>query len=232
MAKEEIIVTEHVLEIRHAASGKFLDSRGFIADYMRTNEIFPHWQIDTNIVQFRDYPNHIESLGGFVGYKSAGLFCYDPSSRNFFEDKVGKFWKTLTKNQFYNIPEIQRFGCRTKAFLNCNKSFEEINKTLYENYFSDKFKSLIGQGEKDLQIVIDLKISGFDMRIMIGPLKKEEARRYFNFESEHFKDTGIYLDIDVSITQDVKHQDIHQLVKSALKETWTKIDLISKSNGI
>jgi len=230
--KDEIVVTEHTLEVRHFASGKFLDSRGFIADYIRSNEIFPHWQIDTNVVQFRDLPTTVSKIGGFVGYKSAGLFCYDPDTRNYFEDKAAKFWRTLIKNQFYNIPDIQRFGCRTKAFLNCQKTFKEINDTLYQNYFSDAFRELMGDKEKDLQVVIDLLVDNFNMKITIGPIQKKEARRYFNFDSDHFNETGIYIDIDVSKTEDVKEKDIPGLVKSAMAETWKKVDEISRSNGI
>lgn len=54
--KERVIVTEHVMEIRHQASGRFLDVRGYVADHFKSNELFPHWQIDSNVVQFRDDP--------------------------------------------------------------------------------------------------------------------------------------------------------------------------------
>jgi hypothetical protein len=88
---EKLIITEHTLEIRHQASGSFLDNRGFVADYIRSHGLFPHWQIDSNIINFRDGPNKPEKLGAFVGYKSAGFFAFDPDTRNYFEDKACQF---------------------------------------------------------------------------------------------------------------------------------------------
>ena len=115
MKKEEkFIVSEHVLEIRHQASGRFLDVRNDVADHIKGADLFPHWQIETNVVNFRDAPQKPEKIGAFAWFKSAGIFVYDPETRNYFEDKAGKFWKTLLKNQFYNVPDITRFGCKTR----------------------------------------------------------------------------------------------------------------------
>ncbi|MBN2891382.1 MAG: hypothetical protein JXL97_05920 [Bacteroidales bacterium] len=230
--KERMIVTEHILEIRHQASGRFLDVRGYVADHFKSNELFPHWQIDTNVVQFRDAPKSPKKIGAFAGYKSAGLYTFDPETRNYFEDKAGQFWKTLSKNQFYTIPEIERFGCRTKAFLNCSEAFEDINDKLYQKFFSDEFRGLIGEKEKDLQIVINLNAGKFEIKINCGPIKKDEANNYFNFKSDHFDDTGIFLDIDVSIVNNIQSSKISSLVKEAMSLTWQKIDNISKSVGI
>jgi len=229
---ERMIVTEHVLEIRHQASGRFLDVRGYVADHFKSNELFPHWQIDTNVVQFRDDPTTPKKIGAFAGYKSAGLYTFDPETRNYFEDKAGQFWKTLSKNQFYAIPEIQRFGCRTKAFLNCSESFENINNSLYQKFFSNEFRNLIGEKEKDLQIVINLISGKFQINLTCGPIKKNEANNYFNFKSDHFDDTGIFLDIDVYIEQNIQSTNISSLVKEAMSLTWEKIDNISKSVGL
>lgn len=230
--KEQMIVTEHVLEVRYQASGRFLDVRGYIADHFKSNEMFPHWQIDTNVVQFRDAPKKPEKIGAFVGYKSAGLYTFDPDTRNYFEDKAGQFWRTLSKNQFYTIPEIERFGCRTKAFLNCSETFENINNKLYQKFFSDEFRSLIGEKEQDLQIVVNLNAGKFQLRITCGPIKKNEANNYFNFKSDLFEDTGIFLDIDVYIIKGIQSSKISSLVKEAMTLTWEKIDNISKSVGI
>ncbi len=230
--KERMIVTEHVTEVRYLASGRFLDVRGYVADHFKSVDLFPHWQIESNVVQFRDDPKTPKKIGAFVGYKSAGLYTFDPETRNFFEDKAGQFWKTLTKNQFYTIPEIERFGCRTKAFLNCTKSFEEINETLYKKFFSNEFHQLIGEKEKDLQIVINLISGKFQINITCGPINKNEARNYFNFASEHFNDTGIFLDIDVYIVNNIQSSMIPNLVKESMTLTWEKIDNITKSVGL
>jgi hypothetical protein len=126
--RDKVMLTEHVLEVRHVASGTFLDIRGFIADYIRNANFLNHWKIDTNVVNFRDTNDEIKNEGAFVGYKSAGYVVLNPQTRNFFVDRASAFWKLLIKNQHYIVPEPIRFGSRTKIFVPADKSFDEINK--------------------------------------------------------------------------------------------------------
>lgn len=232
MSENKVIVSEHVLEIRHHATGRLLDVRGNVADYIKSAEIFPHWEIDTNVVKFRDAPEKPEKVGAFAGYQSAGVFVYDPDTRNYFEDKSGKFWRTLVKNQHYVVPDITRFGCRSKLFYNSAKSFEEINSAIYTKFFSDDFRTLMGKKEKDLQIVIELKEQEFDIRITIGPIHKDEANRYFTFQSDHFTDAGVYLDVDVYKSTGVTEKDVPSLTKKAMEIAWGKADSIAAKVGV
>ncbi len=230
--EEKVIVSEHVLEVRYQATGRFLDVRGYVADHIKGADLFPHWQIETNVINFRDAPKVAEKVGAFAGYRSAGVFVYDPDTRNFFEDKAGKFWRTLEKNQFYKLPEITRFGCRSKIFLNSKKSFEEINKTIYEKFFTKEFKNLIGKKEKDLQVVIELFANAFELRLKMGPIHKEEANQYFSFKSKHFSETGLFLDIDIYKSKNIQSSEIPKLTKSAIKLAWERVDSIAKGLGI
>ena len=230
-SEDSYVVTEHTLEVRHDACGKFLDVRGYVADHIRATDLFPHWRIETNIVNFSDQPNKTEKIGAFAGFKSAGLFTFDAGTRNYFEDKSSQFWKALNKNQFYTIPNITRFGCRTKAFLNSKKSFEEINDILYSKFFSEEFKTLMGDKEYDFQIIIELQIEKYEMRVLIGPMHKGEARRFFNFESEHFDETGIYIDLDIYKTSGIQKSEIPKLTKESMKLAWERIDTISSKVG-
>lgn len=230
--EDKVIISEHVLEIRHQATGRFLDVRGLVADHIKAADLFSHWQIDTNVVNFSDAPQKPEKIGAFAGFRSAGVFVYDPDTRNYFEDKAGKFWRALTKNKFYDLPEITRFGCRTKVFLNSNKPFDEINEALYLKFFTHEFKELIGEKEKDLRVVIDLVAGEFDVRLQCGPIHKSEAIRYFSFESDHFKETGTFLDIDIYKTKNIQHNDVPTLTKKAMELTWLRIDSIATWVGI
>ncbi len=126
MEKEKTILAEHVFEVRHVASGTFLDVRGCVADYIKENSLFPHWTIDTNIINFRDSEKQAVTDAGFIGYKSAGYIVFNSPTQNYFSDKSIKFWKTLIKNKHYKIPELLRIGIRTKAFFPLSKTFEDI----------------------------------------------------------------------------------------------------------
>ena len=232
MSENKVIVSEHVFEIRHHATGRLLDVRGNVADYIKSADIFPHWEIDTNVVKFRDAPKKPEKIGAFAGYQSAGLFVYDPYTKNFFEEKSGKFWRTLVKNQHYVVPDITRFGCRSKLFYNSQKSFEDINSEIYNKFFSEEFIALTCNKEKDLQIVIVLKEQDFDIRITIGPIHKEEANRYFTFQSDHFTDAGVYIDIDVYKSIGVAGKDVPSLIKKAMEISWAKADSIVAKVGV
>jgi hypothetical protein len=109
---------------------------------------------------------------------------------------------------------------------------KKINNNLYNNFFSDEFKRLIGEKQNDLKIIVNLISGKFNLSITCGAIHKNEASSYFNFKSDHFEDTGIFLDIDVFIDKNLQSSEIPSLVKEAMVLTWNKIDNISKSIGI
>jgi hypothetical protein len=63
-------------------------------------------------------------------------------------------------------------------------------------------------------------------------LYSTEASQYFNFENESFKNSGIYIDIDVSKQLAISHSEIKTLIKNSMSITWERIDQISKSVGL
>ncbi len=229
---EKVMLAEHTLEVRHSASGTFLDERGYVADYIRQEGFFPHWQIDANVVNFRDESSSVKSEGAFVGYKSAGYVALNPQTRNYFPDRASSFWKLMLKNNHYKIPNPTRFGARTKVFVPSKNSFDEINKTLYETFFTENARSLIGGKEIDLQFTVDLKEDVFHVHLMGGPIHEDEAGRYFKFESEFFKQSGLFLDIDFYKTDGLSLNDIPALLRKAIDLTWHKAELIASSIGL
>lgn len=230
--KEKIMLAEHVLEVRHAASGSFLDVRGYVADYVRESGILPHWKIDTNVVNFGDAPNEIEKEGAFAGFKSAGYMVYNPETRNYFVDKAGTFWRTLIKNQHYKLPEAIRFGTRTKVFLPSTKSFDEINKTIFDTFYTEQAKNIIGGKEQDVQFIFELIESQFNVRLSGGPIHENEVGKYLTFDSEEFKNCGIFLDLDYYKNKDIQNKDVPKLLKEAIELTWLKIENIANSLGL
>lgn len=229
-AKKEVI--QKIFELRHQPSGSFLDVRGFVADYIKKKDLFPHWKIDTNIVNFFDENQKIKTDGAFAGYQRAGYVVYNPPTNNYFVDKATKYWKELIKNQHYQIPEPIIFGNRTLTFIPSSITFEEINKRIFENYFSETLRKLIGGKQTDLMITLDSVEDNFDLRIAVGPIHKDEAKTYFQLESEQFKNAGLYIDIDCFKAKDLNHDIINKLLLDSTELTRKKVEDISKSLGI
>lgn len=229
---DKIMIAEHILEVRHDASGTFLDVRGNVADFIRKEKFLPHWKIDTNVVNFRDQSEKIEKEGAFVGYKSAGYVVLNSQTRNFFTDRGSSFWRLIQKNKNYELPTLTRFGMRTKIFIPSNLSFEEINKRVYEQLFSEKGRSLVGGEEKDLQFTIELKESGFNVRIVIGPIHKDEAGKYFKFETDDFKKCGLFLDLDYYTTTDLNKDTIPKFLSKTVDLMWVKAECITSGLGL
>jgi hypothetical protein len=229
--KDKIMLTDHVLEVRHEASGTFLDVRGYVADYIRGQKFLPHWTIETNVINFRDESEKIKTEGAFVGYKSAGYVVLNPQTRNFFADRTTAFWKMLLKNEHYQLPKPTRFGTRTRVFVPSEMGFDEINKKMFEGLLTDRARTLIGGKETDLQFTIELKEAAFDVRLIGGPIHKDEAGKYFQFESDYFKKCGLFLDIDYYKTQDLSTEVVPKLLHEAVDLTWLKAERIATGLG-
>jgi hypothetical protein len=230
--KEKLMLAEHILEVRYEASGTFLDARGNVADFIRQNKFLHHWKIDNYVVEFRDESDKIKTEGAFVGYKNAGYIVLNPPTRNFFAERATAFWKLLRKNGHYKLPEPTRFGTRTKVFIPSSESFDDIKEAMNDSLFSEKARTLFGGKSTDLQFTVELKDSGFDMRIMGGPIHKNEAKKYFQFESEYFEKCGLFLDLDFYRTSDLKLDAIPTLLHKAVELMWVKAERITRSLGL
>lgn len=230
--RDKVMLVEHVLEVRHGASGTFLDIRGQIADYVRKENFLPHWKIDANVVNFRDEQNTIKTEGAFVGYKSAGYVVLNSQTRNFFTDRASAFWRLLLANPTYRLPEPTRFGMRTKIFVPSSQAFDQINNTVFESMFTERARALFGGNEKDLLFTIDLTEAGFDVRISGGPIHKDEAPPYFQFQADDLKKCGLFLDIDYFKTTDLALDVVPKLLNDAVDRMWQKAETISVGLGL
>jgi hypothetical protein len=230
--QEKEMVTDHIVEIRHGAIGKFLDLRGSVADYVRSNRFLPHWKIESNVISFRDSEGKVEKEGAFAGYKSFGYFTYNPPTKSFFQDRAIAFIKLISKNQYYRISGITRFGCRSKVFVPSDGDFESINRILNENFLSGNLGEIVGNRETDLQLVIEYKEKAFDGRLVLGPMHKDEMKTQVSFESEHFSKVGLFIDIDYFIVGDMDVSKLQSTLKEGISLTWDKVDGITRKLGI
>lgn len=227
--EDQVMVNEHVLEVRFRPSGTFVDKRGLIADYIVEKGQFSYWRIETNVVNFQDMEGGIKRVGGFVSFRNVGYVAYDPQTKNFFEDKAISFWKDFLSNPHFDLPLITRFGLRTKTFITSNSNFESLESKMFSKFFRTDVEDIVGGKRSDLQIVFDLSEDNFKSRLLLGPLHKDEANRHFSFSSEHFKATGTYIDCDIYQEKTVNQSEVPLLVKKAMELVWQKIDLISQA---
>lgn len=229
---DKLMLAEHVLEVRHAASGTFLDVKGRIADFVRTQDLFPHWQIDQTVINFKDKPSKIERDGAFVGYKSIGYVVFDPQTRNYFVDRASAFWKRIQSNDVYPIPSPTRFGTRTKVFVPSELTFDQINKRMFEDTFSEKGRGILGGSETDLQFTILFEEAGFSGRTTAGPIHKNEAPALFQFQSAHLSKCGLFLDIDLYKTEDVTTAGVPKLLQDGVGLMWKIAERIAAGFGL
>ncbi len=143
-------------------------------------------------MNFFDTEQGISQKGAVVSYQNVGFTVYNPPTCNYFKEQASSFWKKLAKLNEYNIPQIKRFGVRTKCFIPCGISFEEINNHIRSNFFSDQLSNTLGQ-PNDLQIVLDLKDLSYETRLTLGPMRPKEAKKYFSFSTKEFDQAGIYI---------------------------------------
>lgn len=220
-------VAEEVIEIRYKPSGSFINNSGLIADYIESTGIFPSWEIDQNTVIFKDSDSEPKQLSAFVSFRNAGFVCFDAPTANFFNDKASSYWKALESNKVFKIPPIQRLGLRNRCFVKSNLPFEVLEKKLFDALFSTDISQKIGGVRKDLQVVFDLIEGKNKIKLIIGPLKANEAKTQFRFPSEHFTNTGLFVDIDIYKEYEGKSADVIPFIREASKSAWDKIDIVA-----
>ena len=226
-----IFVAEEFTEIRYKPSGSFLDQIGQVADYIEGKGLFPHWEIDQHAIAFRDAAEGAKKTSAFITYNNAGYISFDAPTQNFFYEKATSFWKILEQLSTFKIPPIQRLGLRNKCFVKVSHSFETLEKKLFESLFALDITSKIGGKRKDLQVVFDLVEGDKNIRLILGPLKPDEAKKHFRFESEHFSSAGLFIDLDIYKEGTAKNSDVAPFIKDSSNSAWEKINIIATLIG-
>jgi len=233
MAKSnKIFITEHVLELKHAAAGKFLDVRGEVADYIKKENLFVHWGIRENTISFYEEEGIPNKPKAMIGFNSIVFVAPNPATQNFFQEKAICFWNIVKKNKFYIVPKISRFGSRTKCYIPAdNMTFDNIYKNMCSKLFHNDFMKQT-RTSTDLQLVLDLKEEGYNIRLVLGPVRERESARYFSFDTKEFAKSGLYIDIDCFKNGNIAHDEIKTFLDKAMKLTWAKIDTVVDFIGV
>jgi hypothetical protein len=231
---EHVFVSEEVLEVRYKPRGSFLSSIGDIADYVVDQGLFRHWKIEnSNKINFHNETEKQEKFLAFMSYRNAGCVAFDPDTRNFFKDKATQYWKTISQNKFFPIPDPLRIGVRTKCFIKMDISFEEIEDRMFKYFFNPSVLSDIKLKRKDLQVVLDFEGDSMSMRVTFGPLPKNQAFQLFQFKSDHFESTGIFFDFDcyTNNPSPTNQKVVEAFIKRATETNWEQIDRVLEKIG-
>ena len=228
----QLIIAEHLFEARFRPIGSFLDVRGHVADHVSAAFGIPQWRIDQHTINFHDVNEGIDKIGAFVSFRNAGLEAHDAPTRNFFEDKAEAFWKAFQSFSGFEIPQINRLGVRTKAFLKLDLPFEKIEQTLTSKLLTSDAVSIFGSKPADFGVVVGLEEKGLKLRIQLGPFKKKEVQQFFRFKSEHFESAGVLVDCDVYSDELQDAHSVPKNIRAGAKLAWLKTDNIFDKLGL
>jgi len=115
--------------------------------------------------------------------------------------------------------------------LNLQKICYAIKNNIYKKFYTQESRSLIGGSIDDIQLAIDYSEEAFKIFLRGGPIKKGEAFKYLNFQSEELKNCGLFLDLDFFKEEPIKHENIPQLINTATAMTWKKLETIARGLG-
>jgi hypothetical protein len=216
-------VAEETMEVRYKPAGSFLNAVGELADFVEQRGLFPHWTIESNVVQFRDGEKQAKNLSAFVSFRNAGYVSLDAPTANFFADKATSFLAQVYENPHFKIPKIQRVGVRNRCFVKSSHSFEHIDQRLFQVLFRDDFSSIFEANRVDQSAIFEMTTGDTSIRLFIGPLRSNEAPKHFGFQSDHFVSAGLIVDIDTfSLTERSPTSAIAFIRKNALV-AWDRI---------
>lgn len=189
-------VAEETMEVRYKPAGSFLNAVGELADFVEQRGLFPHWTIESNVVQFRDAEKQTKNLSAFISFRNAGFVSLDAPTANFFADKASSYLAQVCENPHFKVPKIQRVGVRNRCFVKSDHSFEQIDQRLFQVLFRDDFSSLFEAKRVDQSAIFEMTSGDTSIRLFIGPLRSNEAPKHFSFQSDHFASAGLIVDID------------------------------------
>jgi hypothetical protein len=190
----------HVLEIRFQPMGSFLDMRGRIADFIKSQNHFAHWQITENRVDFSNLEKRDEDPEtAYVAFRNCGYQVHNPSTHNYFSDRGGKFINLLGQVPNFRFPSIQRFGVRGQFFTSIEKeSFGELKDEILRKSISSELQGIVDAVIDDFGITLDCRENDLFLKLHFGPMKKDQFVEQFSkmAQDEAVSKNGFFMDVD------------------------------------
>ena len=103
----------------------------------------------------------------------------------------------------FSVREIRRVGFRNTQILESKFEFQDLVDLTYGKFYADhnKVARISTEIPKDVVFVLDGFKNSFSNHVQIGPVKKEEAIKYFNgtfdVETNVSSEGNLFVDVDV-----------------------------------
>ena len=221
--KNDISISEQVLEIRYKPNPVILDKRGSWAESISKEMSLPEWNIVQNRIEVhnKDKKDLI-----FVGFRNCGYISHNVPTSNYFPDKAIKFVKFIHSLDGFNNPLfIERIGVRSRFISEFKGKFEELRER-YSNRFlrlTDEAKEIISAKVVDIGGPIDFLDKYGNFNTFSGPMLDKQMKQSIA-SAEKYPDVGLYFDIDYwqKPQKYVQLQDIVSMVKAFSNESWSR----------
>jgi len=194
----EPILHNCICEIRFKPSFIYHSKRYEICEKIRNK--LPNWNIDMRKIELNDsFGKKEEDRKNFVRFTNRG------ASLNTHNAGVYENFKSLAEYVFPKIinglelVKLDRIGIRCFYIFPSDSGFSDLKEFLFNKLYNVEVKNSKIFGEiTDIAYVINSRKNNCDLRIEIGPLKKEEITSRFNFLGEIAPEVSILLDLDYS----------------------------------
>lgn len=174
--------------------------------------------------------------------KDSDVVLYSPSQKKFMQitagiityvnegkediDELKEYLKKIFEKSTdsFSISQIRRIGFRNTQVLESTFKFQELVDLIHRKFYSQskEIKNISGKEPKDVVFVLDSIKNGFLNHVQIGPVRKEEALKYFNssFESdiELSADNNLFVDTDVFLTENLEVENTLDKLDKAIQE--------------
>lgn len=224
------ITSEHVLEVRFRAFGRFLDIRGKIADWITDHSDLTYWTISDNRITFRLSETSQREVG-FVGHQNLGYAVRRPSTRNYLPDRGLHFLSELLEVDEFELRPVIRVGVRLRVLFPYQGRLEALVQRVtghipaHQNLV-EPFHAEI----EDIGPVLVLRRGDIRIKVGSGPMAREQSASHFQ-GYEDLPEVGFYLDQDhyqVDAQGRLGERDVTSLVRSFSTAAWEAVDFYNR----
>jgi len=183
---------------------------------------FPHWNIKKyyNVTLYNEKERKLME----VNYDSITYVNETMHDTKEMFDYVSQIYKDYVDS--YGISKIRRIGFRYSQVLISELKYDDIVDLIYKKFYSkeEKIKKISADKQRDTVFVLDGLKNGFSNHVQIGPVKNNEISHYFNsafsLDLSGVKDQNIFIDVDVSLVEDISKNDAIKKLEEASKENF------------